>query len=260
MEDCRDTLFKVLSCNEVWTDDDTGPCFDHRIVILRSGESYFFGRDARRKGDIEPTRLDLRQIPFIHFRAPFTTDLTIAPERLLDSKDLYIKEPNLLSYGHASPSEQQAYFEPQLQEVTVYEKLRLNPHPNIGIYHGCIVENGLIKALCLERYDRTLGDLVREGTLSHAQKEVYMNGIESGVAHLHTLGLVHGDINPSNIMVDSARNTTVLIDFDSCRPSGSPVGQKVGTPGWGLADHDDVAQSEHDLDALQLIRRFLMGD
>ena len=260
MDDCPDMLFRVLSCNEVWIEDDAGPVFDHRIVVLRSGESYFYGRDPRRKGTIEPTALDLRQIPFTHFRAPFNADLTIAPDTLLGSREVYIKEPSLISYGHASPSEQQAYFEPQLQEAIVYEKLRLSPHPNIGVYYGCIVEDGLIKAFCLKRYDRTLMDLVKEGTLSHAQKEAYMDGIESGVAHLHALGFVHGDINPSNIMMDSARSTTVLIDFDSCRPRGSPVGQKVGTPGWGLADDYDVAQPEQDLVALRQIRRFLMGD
>jgi len=40
-------------------------------------------------------------------------------------------------------------------------------------------------------------------------------GIESGIRHLHSLGLVHNDINPRNIMMD--HDKAVIIDFGSCR-------------------------------------------
>lgn len=52
--------------------------------------------------------------------------------------------------------------------------------------------------------------------------------VERGVHHLHALGLVHGDVNPSDIMEDKSCNRAVLADFDSCRP----VGERLGPQGW----------------------------
>ena len=39
-------------------------------------------------------------------------------------------------------------------------------------------------------------------------------GIESGIRHLYSLGLVYNNINPSNIMLDG--NQVIIIDFSSC--------------------------------------------
>ncbi|KND86776.1 hypothetical protein TOPH_08581 [Tolypocladium ophioglossoides CBS 100239] len=257
MEVSPNEPFQILYCNSVWKDKNGDPTFDHRMVVLRHSEQYFFGRDSRRKGDIDPALLSLEPIPITHIRAPFTADLTMAPDLTLDLEDVYIKEPGLVAYGHCSPAEQQAFFKPQLQEAQVYEQLRLKPHPNIGIYHGCVVKGGRIKGLCLRRYGRTLGQLLREETLGQDQKTAYMEDVKKGVVHLHALGFVHGDINPSNIMLDSRINQAVLIDFDSCRPVGKPMGRKAGTTDWSSVDCPEVAEMEHDYTALQLIQRLL---
>lgn len=257
-----DTLnepFQILSCNEVWKDDNEDPTFDHRVVILQRGEQYFFGRDSRRKGDIDPIRLSLEHIPITHIRAPFMAGLTMAPELPVDFEDIYIKEPSLLAYGHCSVAEQQTFFEPQLQEAQVYEQLRRSPHPNIGVYYGCLVKDGRIKGLCLQRYSRTLAEMLKEDTLSYDQKNAYMQDVKGGIAHLHSLGLVHGDINPSNIMVNSRNNRAVLIDFDSCRPVGKPMGRKAGTPNWSSVDDPEVAELEHDQAVIQLLEKRLFS-
>jgi serine/threonine protein kinase len=39
------------------------------------------------------------------------------------------------------------------------------------------------------------------------------NGIKDGVEHLHSLGIIHNDLNPRNVMLDS-EDTPVIIDFD----------------------------------------------
>ena len=54
--------------------------------------------------------------------------------------------------------------------------------------------------------------------------------IENGIAHLHSLGLVHNDLNPANIMF-SEDDIPEIIDFDSCRREGENL-LKAGTPGW----------------------------
>ncbi|PNY26305.1 Uncharacterized protein TCAP_03772 [Tolypocladium capitatum] len=225
MEVSPNEPFQILCCNQIWKDDNDDPTFDHRMGVLRHGEQYFFRRDSRRKGDIDPTLLSLEPIPITHIRAPFTAVLMITPDLPLDLEDVYTKEPGLVAYGHCSPAEQQAFFEPRLQEAQVYERLRLKPHPNIDIYHG----------------------------IRKQKKE----GVNKGVAHLYALGLAHGDIDPSNIMLDSRINQVVLIDFDSCRPVGKPMGRKAGTTNWSSVDCPEVAELEHDHTALQLIDRLL---
>ncbi|CDF37012.1 unnamed protein product [Chondrus crispus] len=70
--------------------------------------------------------------------------------------------------------------------------------------------------------------------LSPVKRDValkWLEGVQEGILHLHSLRLCHNDINPSNIMI-SEENTAVIIDFDSCRPEGEPLGDKSGTEGW----------------------------
>jgi hypothetical protein len=56
-----------------------------------------------------------------------------------------------------------------------------------------------------------------------------LDGILAGIHHLHSLGLVHNDITPSNIMFEGD-GTPVLIDFDSCRKVGESLhGRMDGT-------------------------------
>ncbi|CAH0018681.1 unnamed protein product [Clonostachys rhizophaga] len=181
-----------------------------------------------------------------------------APDFPLDLKSVFIKEPNLLTYGHCSFATQQSFYEPQLQEARVYEQLRQAPHPNIGVYYGCVVIDGRIKGLCLRRYKQTLAMLLRDQSLNYNEKQAIMEDIKRGVAHLHSLNLVHGDINLSNIMLDG-KDSAVLIDFDSCRSKGEPMGPKAGTMNWGGL-FPDVAHIEHDLNALKLIEERLLAD
>lgn len=51
-----------------------------------------------------------------------------------------------------------------------------------------------------------------------------MQGVQDGVAHLRSLGLVHGDLNPANFMVEGEDGVAVMVDFDSCRREGEVMG------------------------------------
>ncbi|CAG8905892.1 unnamed protein product [Penicillium egyptiacum] len=81
-----------------------------------------------------------------------------------------------------------------------------------------------------------------------------LTDIESGLRHLHSLGLVHNDLNPSNIMV--ADDKAIIIDVGSCRKIGESL-QGVGrTYEW----YDGKIQQslpENDLDALEELRIWL---
>ena len=63
----------------------------------------------------------------------------------------------------------------------------------------------------------------RHGVVDANRARVYLEDILKGIRHLHSLGLVHNDINPANIMLDN-NGTAVLIDFDSCRRVGESLG------------------------------------
>ena len=49
-----------------------------------------------------------------------------------------------------------------------------------------------------------------------------MLGLRAGIAHIHSLGHIHCDIGPHNLMV-KPNGTAVVIDFNSCVKVGSPI-------------------------------------
>lgn len=81
----------------------------------------------------------------------------------------------------------------------------------------------------------------------------------TGIKHLHSIGLVHNDLNPANIMFDQD-DMLVLIDFDSCRYIGEPL-RSTGTKRthhW----HDpsvDSSMEKNDLDAFKDLQTWLTG-
>lgn len=79
-------------------------------------------------------------------------------------------------------------------------------------------------------------------------------GIENGVRHLHKLGFIHNDLNPSNIMMDG--DTPVIIDLNSCEQEGAKLGLKAGIVGWSACD-TEVAERKNDIDALPKIQSYL---
>lgn len=90
------------------------------------------------------------------------------------------------------------------------------------------------------------------------QPDIIISGVTAGIDHLHSLGLVHNDINPMNIMVDKVGNA-IITDFDSCVPVGAPC--DAGTPGWSqLRTPNKVASFENDVYGLDLVSKFVRGE
>lgn len=86
-----------------------------------------------------------------------------------------------------------------------------------------------------------------------------LEGILAAIKHLHSLGLVHNDINPANIMLDDD-GTFILIDFDSCRAVGESfrAHKTKRTVYW----HDasiDTSLEKNDLDAFKDLQIWLTG-
>lgn len=177
--------------------------------------------------------------------------------------DYYVKTPNLSA--HAQPDiEKQIY-----REIEVCEILRKNPHPNIGLYFGCRVTRGRVSGICFKRYASTLLQKINPQHLNKSEfltrgrpqvddtMRAWLDGIQAGIYHLHSLDLVHNDITPANIMFEED-GSPVLIDFDSCRKVGEALHQTKRTYGWHDPDID-TALKKNDLDAFTELREWLIG-
>ncbi|EPS31263.1 hypothetical protein PDE_06218 [Penicillium oxalicum 114-2] len=198
--------------------------------------------------DVRPELLEkVIWVPKSAFNPPFLPKFTRAPEPLPVSS--YIRKPQLICY----------------------DRICQGPQPNLiadsVLIEAEIVPDGRITGLCFVKYPYTLTQEVSPGSLTkrklrrarQATKDYsrILPGIEDGIKHLHSLGLVHNDINPSNIMLDGDR--AVFIDFGSCRK----LGQSLKGVGCTYEWYDEQVQQsvfENDLNALEEIRIWLGDD
>jgi serine/threonine protein kinase len=180
--------------------------------------------------------------------------------------ECYVKRPSLISYDRVQCSPNPTRIADRVrEEVKVYEILKQHPHPNIVTYLGCEIKDGNIAGICLTKYAQTLMQRVNSRsrmkrafkydpkTLKSRQKVLL--GIKCGLLHLHSLGLVHNDLNPSNIMLLD-EDTPVIIDLDSCRWIGQGL-QGVGRTYEWFDHRVDISTPQNDLDALEEISEWL---
>ncbi|KAJ1956368.1 hypothetical protein EC988_001384 [Linderina pennispora] len=116
-------------------------------------------------------------------------------------------------------------------EIEAYEKLG-SGHPNICKYHGCQVEDNLVTGIVLDEYSEPLEDAVVDSPQRLVEQ------LEDAVRYIHSVGVVHGDINPKNIMVHDG--DLFLIDFDSCGADNPKSGSKgYMSPNYAKTEADD---------------------
>jgi serine/threonine protein kinase len=105
-----------------------------------------------------------------------------------------------------------------------------HPHPNVARYYGCIVQNDRLTCLYFDKYRESLMQRPNSGLRNkrlfdaserpRSNTKSILGNIHSGLRHLRSLGLVHNDINPSNIMFSAeGSDKPGTIDFGSCRPT-----------------------------------------
>lgn len=211
--------------------------------------------------------LNVVLIPTASYCPHFQSNFTQAPDPL--PPNCYIKRPRLLSYDriHNTPSVSRIS-ERVLREAEVCEILKLHPHPNIAQYLGCQVRNGRITGICFNKYSDTLMHRVNPKSRmkrafiydgrSLKNRDGCLHGVEMGIRHLHSLRLIHNDINPSNVMIDedTDKDTSIIIDFDSCRPVGESL-EEVGRTFEWCDESVQLSLPSNDLDALYEIREWL---
>lgn len=197
----------------------------------------------------------LERVPDAWLFPEMSPEFTTAPDNGV-GEDLYIKRPNITRYdpvdvGDVVPSVPRVL----LDEVRIMEFLAKHPHPNIVRYHGCRVQRGRVTGLVLDRHGIVLDALEDDENLrASLNKDSILADIETAVAHLHSLGLAHNDLNPANVVVDK-NNKAILIDFGSCQPFGKGL-MSTGTPGW-VDEEFTTSAKQHDLAALPKIKAWM---
>ncbi|KAK0365380.1 hypothetical protein LTR59_010108 [Friedmanniomyces endolithicus] len=114
------------------------------------------------------------------------------------------------------------------------------------------------KLLCLDDAEetRTIPRLLLEEAriLESLKPNPHPNLVRYRVAHLHSLGYAHNDLNPMNIALDK-NDQPVILDFGSCRKFGDTL-LSGGTPGWIDEDYS-ISSPLHDEVALEKIASWL---
>ncbi|KAF2241352.1 hypothetical protein BU26DRAFT_440672 [Trematosphaeria pertusa] len=222
----------------------------------------YFGQAAVGKWELTTKMVNdcLKRVPDddIYPRAP--AHITVASIATDSSSGLFVKGPKLSRYDELEGTGIAS--ELLLHEAETLERLAHHKqHPNIIRYHGCIVERDRIVGIVLDRHPVTLQQRFTGDTENLSpddagmfDKDLCIKKIKSAVEHIHSLGLAHNDLNPSNIMLNQGE--PIIIDFGSCQPFGKAL-VSAGTPGWVDVDCCTTSALRNDEVALDRIRTWL---
>lgn len=236
------------------------------LIYQLDNATYYALSKVRYRSDAEVKLEDLYDVVMIevpHYRPKFPSHFTQASNPLLAG--WHIKEPTLVRFD---PSEPRWIGERVLFEARANEVLMTHPHRNIAKYHGCRVQDGLITGICYDKYHESL--MQRVNPDSHGKGRLHLNktkplnvnlmleSVRNGLAHLHSLGFAHNNINPSNIMFfNKDSDEAVIIGLGSCRAIGSTLNDYlVRMEGW-YDKKADTSLPSNDLDALDEIAEWL---
>ncbi|CCE30696.1 uncharacterized protein CPUR_04545 [Claviceps purpurea 20.1] len=227
--------------------------FGYTNIIIRgsNGDLYYANTEDRfeTSSEIDIDNLDKTSINTDGCWPLYSPRFLQAPSTI--PPDSYVKGPALsLCENHPKDT---PVSDLVLHKVEAYELLRRHPHPNIVKYRGCVVSDGRITGICLAKYTMTLYERMAAST--PFDKDLFLDGIERGVRHLHSLGIVHNDISPNNIMLDEL-DRPVIIDFDAWQNNGEELGITKGTSGW-MIEGSEYALFENDFFALSKIQEFI---
>ncbi|KAJ2898484.1 serine/threonine-protein kinase [Zalerion maritima] len=212
--------------------------------------------------------LRTKKIPHEAVFPPFpSTGITQAPVPLPENS--CIKLPEFISYYADWDEEKdvkkgESVADAFLHQAQVMEMLNCNPHPNIVQYHGCIAQDGMIQGICLAKHDMTLAERIHKAKKAKDTSfdaKSFLKGLESGISHLHGLGLVHNNIHRDNIQIDDGdESNPIIANLDICVSDGERkfVG---GARDWVREGYwQENATKENGLYAQAKIREYLIQE
>ncbi|KAF4967667.1 hypothetical protein FSARC_4815 [Fusarium sarcochroum] len=234
---------EIHSSAERW-DFTEEPRFVCTVIIFRRIDDYFWVNSYKRDRDLKAQVYDISEvnkIPESHIFPPFEGGLT--KYEGANRSDRFIKQPYLTSYSNSD-----AIANRVLREARICQTIQEFPHRNVARYYGCCISSrSLIIGLCFECYAETLSERMGRGIKI---SDECLDQLKEGVLHLHSLGIVHNDLNQDNIMFHTLEDEEpVLIDFDSSAKRGEPLPAKRGP----VPDGVFTAEFDNDLTAFERI-------
>ena len=204
---------EVLDRGESFEQMNGGFKYAHTLIVYRVGDYVYYAMTKSRCRSAAEVKVEelsnVVMIPTTMYCPLFPSTYTQAPDPL--PPNCYIKRPHFLSYDRIHNTSNASWIsEWVLKEAEVCEILKLPLHPSIAQYLGCQVRNGRITGICFAKYSDTL--MQRVNPKSRMKRAFIYDGralknpsdclcvVERGIRHLYFLGLLHNDINPSNIM------------------------------------------------------------
>ncbi|KAF0640573.1 hypothetical protein FPSE5266_12024 [Fusarium pseudograminearum] len=199
---------------------------------------------------ISPKSIETFPVPLEDVCPKHQSDLTVVPEQMMEFCHF-----KLTSFTEYKPGCTDNINHLVLAEAKACELLMKNPHPSIAKYWGCHVINGEIRALCFGDYIMSLHDRLATGVPLDAKR--CLKSIRDGILHMHSLGLMHNNINPYSIVMDASDNP-VIIDFDSCTRKGEKIVKGVWYPD-SCIKNAKTGSPKNDFYALKKLEEYFSG-
>lgn len=124
-------------------------------------------------------------------------------------------------------------------------------HPNVvPVYDTGQTEDGVVYIVSKYVKGDTLYEFARPARLPFAKAAAIVSEIACGLHHAHTRGIVHQDVKPGNILIESSTETAYVTDFGlAVRENGAVRSRDtvVGTPSY--MSPEQACGEGHHLDA-----------
>ncbi|KAJ2721769.1 hypothetical protein GGI07_003762, partial [Coemansia sp. Benny D115] len=132
-----------------------------------------------------------------------------------------------LAYAGWVPNIRAEYY----KEIIARQKLSQMNLPALGMYLGCVVENGLIVGVAIRRYEYSLERALRENVPCSSMRS---GDLVATVLLMQRMGLVKGPVHPSSVVLDSS-NRMLLVGIECMFPYDWQGGTK---PSYGVRYRD----------------------
>ncbi|KAI1392018.1 uncharacterized protein F4822DRAFT_113315 [Hypoxylon trugodes] len=187
------------------------------------------------------------RIPDEHIYPKVAPDWPVISIKDYVAGDFWPKEPGYYRSGeYSNPCGIADEF---VAQIRVNQLIQKNPHPNLVEFKGCLEKDGRVVRLLFKRCPTDLYRLAErkpaeEDHLDDIEVNSFMEGIRSGVHHLHSMGLAHNSLDPVHILIDEEYRP-VITDMTSCQPFGEER-RYHGLSGWhgGYKEESCAANDE----------------